>query len=448
MLKLYQLVVDAWAETSARAAEGFDMQAALGEFTERVQATMQETQDAFTGATSDVRSMWAQYVKQLQGMGVPMPSALDVSELMFGPVDHDATQAPAYALLDSMREFYDQSFGRLMDSPGLGLSREFNEKVMKGFKSFQEYQEATAKYQTVTAGMWTEAVEKLMRTIGTRAAEGDPIGSLRELTKVWTRTADGVFVEAFQSDEYIAAQNEMLSASLKLRKQQRVIAEEVQRILDQPTRSELDEVYELLYKLRKQNKQIKAEVGSEETDLAEGRVQALQGEVDRLSDQVRALKEALAEARDAIGTVRAEAAEAAAEAATTAVERATEVPADLVESGAEGAEDVAEATAEAATETVEEATAAAEEVAAEAAPVAEQTEEAAAETGPEATPDDLTAIKGIGAATQESLYAAGLTTYVQLAEASADDVREALGADISADRLAGWQNAARARAES
>jgi predicted flap endonuclease-1-like 5' DNA nuclease len=68
--------------------------------------------------------------------------------------------------------------------------------------------------------------------------------------------------------------------------------------------------------------------------------------------------------------------------------------------------------------------------------------ESSAEEPPDA-PDDLTAIKGIGSATQEQLYAAGLTTYQQLADASGDAICEALGADISADRLNAWRDSAR-----
>ncbi len=41
--------------------------------------------------------------------------------------------------------------------------------------------------------------------------------------------------------------------------------------------------------------------------------------------------------------------------------------------------------------------------------------------------DDLTAIRGIGIATQNRLYAAGIKSYAQLARASAEEVREVLG---------------------
>ncbi len=65
------------------------------------------------------------------------------------------------------------------------------------------------------------------------------------------------------------------------------------------------------------------------------------------------------------------------------------------------------------------------------APGPERRERAAdkAEAGepPEVSPDDLAAIRGIGMATQDRLYRAGIKSYGQLAQASPEEVREILG---------------------
>jgi predicted flap endonuclease-1-like 5' DNA nuclease len=54
-------------------------------------------------------------------------------------------------------------------------------------------------------------------------------------------------------------------------------------------------------------------------------------------------------------------------------------------------------------------------------------EEAKAGEPPEVSPDDLTAIRGIGIATQNRLYKVGIRSYGQLARATPEDVREILG---------------------
>ncbi len=58
----------------------------------------------------------------------------------------------------------------------------------------------------------------------------------------------------------------------------------------------------------------------------------------------------------------------------------------------------------------------------------ERAADTAADNSPdESSSDDLTAIRGIGIATQDRLYRAGIKEYGQLARASPAEVREILG---------------------
>ncbi len=52
--------------------------------------------------------------------------------------------------------------------------------------------------------------------------------------------------------------------------------------------------------------------------------------------------------------------------------------------------------------------------------------------------DDLTAIRGIGIATQNRLYVAGIKSYAQLDRASAEEVREVLGNQGRAAKVEDW----------
>ncbi len=61
----------------------------------------------------------------------------------------------------------------------------------------------------------------------------------------------------------------------------------------------------------------------------------------------------------------------------------------------------------------------------------------------EAAEDDLTAIRGIGAATQMRLNAAGIKSYAQLAEADPEDVREALNEQQQNTKVERWISQAR-----
>ncbi len=65
-------------------------------------------------------------------------------------------------------------------------------------------------------------------------------------------------------------------------------------------------------------------------------------------------------------------------------------------------------------------------------------EEAEAGEPPDVSPDDLTAIRGIGIATQNRLYEAGIKSHGQLARASPAEVREILGKIARGARVEDW----------
>ena len=74
-------------------------------------------------------------------------------------------------------------------------------------------------------------------------------------------------------------------------------------------------------------------------------------------------------------------------------------------------------------------------------------DKAAANSPDESSSDDLTAIRGIGIATQDRLYRAGIKWYGQLAQASPDDVREILGKIAGGATVEDWIAQAKQRAK-
>ncbi len=65
-------------------------------------------------------------------------------------------------------------------------------------------------------------------------------------------------------------------------------------------------------------------------------------------------------------------------------------------------------------------------------------DKAAASSPNESSSDDLTAIRGIGIATQDRLYRAGIKSYGQLARTSPAEVREILGKVAAGATVEDW----------
>ena len=397
MLQISQMAMEAWQEAAQRVQEGDDVQHVMQAYVERVDEQIRKATTSLNHLAQDQQASWQTFVETMQGAGLPFGMLLS---MMPTPSDRGrAAETPVAAMFESLYRLFEFETlgGRLLDAPAIGLSREFNEKVAQAFKSFQEYQRASVRYQTVVSSIWSDTLQNFATKLGERMQEGEGLDTMRDLSTLWTKVADKTFVRAFRTEDYIEAQNDYLEASLSLRQHQRILSEEFQRALDQPTRSELDEVYKLLNRLRRENKSLKNDLKN---------VAPADGHAAAPSPTASSGEDAAA-LRSEVDALRSELADLKAD--------------------------------------VHAASTAAPDPAAEARPA--QDDSPADEAAPNGQPagdafDDLTAIKGIGSATQDQFYEAGLTTYQQLADASGDEICEALGADINADRLSSWRSAA------
>ncbi len=80
-------------------------------------------------------------------------------------------------------------------------------------------------------------------------------------------------------------------------------------------------------------------------------------------------------------------------------------------------------------------------------PCGPDSREPSGEKVPENPANDLTAIRGIGIATQNRLNTSGIKTYAQLAEASPDDLQKILGGRVTEGKIKHWIAEARTLAE-
>jgi class III poly(R)-hydroxyalkanoic acid synthase PhaE subunit len=155
-------------------------------------------------------------------------------------------------------------------SPGLGMTREFNEKFQVGFDAWISWQLATMEYQGVVGEIWEQAFKQFQEDLISLAEKGEKIESLRDFVLLWTRGAEQVFTDAFQKEKYVLAQGGMLNAAMDYRVQEREIIEVFLNLYDLPTRSELDETHRRLYELRKEVKTLKKAIAELKAGLDGG----------------------------------------------------------------------------------------------------------------------------------------------------------------------------------
>ncbi|MEP0879836.1 class III poly(R)-hydroxyalkanoic acid synthase subunit PhaE [Funiculus sociatus GB2-M2] len=240
-------LVKTWAETQKKIWESWI------DFIRPVTTT--ETPATVNGIQNQVE-LWLLYAEGLQKLGQlsvePLRQSLEMAiQAMGGDV--------ASIELNNLYWDYQQT-GNLLQSPSLGYTREFNNKLLKSFDAWTNFYKASFDYQLVLVDVWMKAFEQLMR-LASSQEKGETLQNWRQFQQVWSRVFDQAFAQTFRSQNALEIQGKFLNAAMTYRLQQQQLMEVFLKMNNLPTRSEVDEIHRNVYELRKEIKSLKKALG-------------------------------------------------------------------------------------------------------------------------------------------------------------------------------------------
>lgn len=113
-----------------------------------------------------------------------------------------------------------------------------------------------AEMQYMVYQQGVKVMDKLIENITNKAENGTEINSMTALYQEWLNLSDKVYVELFESDEYSKLMAEVSALQLKLRKDMELQVEKMMAGYPVATKSELDELYKVIYDLKKEVRQL------------------------------------------------------------------------------------------------------------------------------------------------------------------------------------------------
>ena len=202
--------------------------------------------------------LWLLYVKGLQKLAQLwaelLPQSLDMSRMASGD------DSILFESINFYWNIYEKTFGRFLQSPTLGYTREFNHLLLGGFDSWINFYKASFDYQLVLLNVWAKAFDELMRELAASEGKSRTIQNWRQFLQVWSSLFDRIFAETFRSQDTVEIQGKFLNAALTYRLHQQQLMEVFLKMNDLPTRSEVDEVHRSIYEMRKEIKSLKKAV--------------------------------------------------------------------------------------------------------------------------------------------------------------------------------------------
>ena len=154
-------------------------------------------------------------------------------------------------------DIYEKTFGTVLQSPSLGYTREFNNKLFKSFDAWINFYKANFEYQLLLVDVWLKAFEELTRELASFTEKGETLRNWQQFLQVWSSVFDRVFAQTFRSADALEIQGKFLNSAMTSRLYQQQLMEVFLKMYDLPTRSEVDEIHRSIYEMRKEIKSLK-----------------------------------------------------------------------------------------------------------------------------------------------------------------------------------------------
>jgi hypothetical protein len=126
------------------------------------------------------------------------------------------------------------------------------------------YNIKSAEMQFMVYQSGANVMEKLAENLMHKIENGEEVNSIMKLYQEWLNISDAAYVQLFETDEYSALMAEVSALQLRIKKAVEGQMEKLFVNVPVATRSEMDEMYKVIYDLKKQVRQLQSMLELEE----------------------------------------------------------------------------------------------------------------------------------------------------------------------------------------
>lgn len=151
-------------------------------------------------------------------------------------------------------------FNFLASFPGIGYTREKQEKLSHLYQQWTDYEAKSREYTISMAKVGLEAIEKFRDYVVNPPAGAKPLTSLKEVYGKWVDVCEDIYAKYAMTDEYTALYGAVVNALMEFKKKQNELLDDALDQFGMPTRTEVDSLHERLHALRREVHALKAEL--------------------------------------------------------------------------------------------------------------------------------------------------------------------------------------------
>ncbi|WP_052221891.1 poly(R)-hydroxyalkanoic acid synthase subunit PhaE [Clostridium homopropionicum] len=167
------------------------------------------------------------------------------------------------------KENYDKSFSKLINTPMMGIDREFLEKQFESFDKFVRYSVLVNEFSANIYKLTQETMEKILQDYMQMYKEGIEPKTFEEFYKYSTEKINTAFSKLFFSDEFSKLVGHILDAMTNFKIEADKLWEEYLSFMPVPKKTEMDSVYKTVYDMRKEMKNMMKEIDEVKVQINE-----------------------------------------------------------------------------------------------------------------------------------------------------------------------------------
>ena len=162
-----------------------------------------------------------------------------------------------------------EQFCRALSMPGLGYTREQQEHLQGLARNLLTYHDALRAYKLAFAKTALASLESVQKRLQAMHEKGEKIESLRGLYDMWVDASEEAYGDFATSDEYQVVYGDLVNALMQVRKDMNKLAEQHYKLMNIPTRSEINTMQHRQQENRRENRHLRREIAELRAELEE-----------------------------------------------------------------------------------------------------------------------------------------------------------------------------------
>jgi class III poly(R)-hydroxyalkanoic acid synthase PhaE subunit len=226
------------------------MQAALQQWINQIQGNMDMVTPDLPGISGTTLSTWAQVADSVAPwLNMSQEYLRDLAE----------GHLPGGIEMPGVGAMQEQFF-RALAIPGLGYTREQQERVQELAQHLLAYHDALRAYKLAFAKTALASLDSVQKHLREMHQAGEKIESLRALYDMWVDASEAAYADFAMSDEYQVVYGDLINTLMRVRGDLNELAEQQYRLMHIPTRSEIDTMQHRQQTNRREVRQLRHEV--------------------------------------------------------------------------------------------------------------------------------------------------------------------------------------------